>query len=288
MCLCVCDFLVCLDTQREAGWDVGRGGVVGLLWITLFLWAGKSRRSGGIVCASRRDCVSSFFFPLCRSYNYDKDDDPHLCRPPDLKRGEIWALMPKNRTPLYHLGYPRLCFFPPVLIESSIWNRFSQKNTTIYLTFRQVFSENKIILHLGRFCQRFYLTQLPTIHSSIHTPAAESTTASSTGAVGVRSLAQGHLDTVLGGAGDRTSNLRVTSKPAQPPQHIATNQAKLGRVSCSGTARHSAMSCRGLNYQPSGCQSIRYTSWAWTANGSLLFTALRTELIYSFAPNWSV
>ena len=38
-------------------------------------------------------------------------------------------------------------------------------------------------------------------------------TASSSGAVRVRRLAQGHLDSQLGGAGDQTSNLPVTSQP---------------------------------------------------------------------------
>ena len=36
-------------------------------------------------------------------------------------------------------------------------------------------------------------------------------TISSLGAVGVRCLAQGHVDTWLGGAGDRTSNLLVAN-----------------------------------------------------------------------------
>ena len=38
------------------------------------------------------------------------------------------------------------------------------------------------------------------------------------GAVRVRRLAQGHLDTQLGGAGDQTSNLLVTSQPALHPE----------------------------------------------------------------------
>jgi hypothetical protein len=42
-------------------------------------------------------------------------------------------------------------------------------------------------------------------------------TASLSRAVRVRCLAQGHLDTQLGGAGDQTSNLLVTSQPALPP-----------------------------------------------------------------------
>ena len=40
---------------------------------------------------------------------------------------------------------------------------------------------------------------------------------SSSGAVRVRDLAPGHLDIQLGGAGDGTSNLPVTSRPALPP-----------------------------------------------------------------------
>ena len=38
------------------------------------------------------------------------------------------------------------------------------------------------------------------------------------GAVRVRRLALGHLETPLGGAGDPTSNLQVTSRPALPPE----------------------------------------------------------------------
>ena len=49
---------------------------------------------------------------------------------------------------------------------------------------------------------------------------------SSTGAVRVRRLSKGHLDTQLGGAGDRTGNLPVLSKPALPTElsrpHSAT------------------------------------------------------------------
>ena len=43
-------------------------------------------------------------------------------------------------------------------------------------------------------------------------------TASSSGAVRSRCLAQRHLDTLLGGAGDQTSNLPVTSRPVLPPE----------------------------------------------------------------------
>ena len=43
-------------------------------------------------------------------------------------------------------------------------------------------------------------------------------TASSSGALRVRCLARGHLNTRLGGAGDRTSILPVTSQPGLPPE----------------------------------------------------------------------
>ena len=61
-------------------------------------------------------------------------------------------------------------------------------------------------------------TILSNIHPHISTPTAVSTTHgnNSSGAVRVRRLAQGHLNTPLGEAGDRTSNLRVTSQPALP------------------------------------------------------------------------
>ena len=51
-----------------------------------------------------------------------------------------------------------------------------------------------------------------------------------TEAVGVRGFAQGHLDTQLGGAGDRTSDLPVTSQPALPPEpHGAHNWMEVPR-----------------------------------------------------------
>ena len=59
-------------------------------------------------------------------------------------------------------------------------------------------------------------TILPNIHTFRHWRRCQprKATASSSGAVKVRRLAQGHLDTQkLGGAGDRTSNLPVTSQP---------------------------------------------------------------------------
>ena len=68
---------------------------------------------------------------------------------------------------------------------------------------------------------------LPDIHTFIHTYTLTHTDgggvnharrqASSSRAVRVRRLAPGHLDTPLGGAGDRTSNIAVTSQPAVPP-----------------------------------------------------------------------
>ena len=56
------------------------------------------------------------------------------------------------------------------------------------------------------------------LHRLIHKPTLESTmaTASSSGAVRVKGPAQGHINTQLGGAGDRTSNLSVTT--SLPPE----------------------------------------------------------------------
>ena len=68
-------------------------------------------------------------------------------------------------------------------------------------------------------------TMLPNIHPFINTfthrrrSQPRRATASSSGAVRVRRLPHGHLDTLytLALAGVRTSNLPVTSQPAQPP-----------------------------------------------------------------------
>ena len=65
-----------------------------------------------------------------------------------------------------------------------------------------------------------HFTILPNIHPFIHTfthrrrSQPRKTTASSSGAVRVRCLAQGHLDTRLREVEDRTSNLPVTSQLA--------------------------------------------------------------------------
>ena len=56
-------------------------------------------------------------------------------------------------------------------------------------------------------------------------------TASSSGAVRVRRLAQGHIDTPPGGAGDRTSNPPVPSQPALPPEPHAAPAVEDGRGS---------------------------------------------------------
>ena len=71
------------------------------------------------------------------------------------------------------------------------------------------------------FIQRFYQKRLTTVHTHIHKPTAESTTQADSrwsGAVRMRRLAQGHLHTQLGGAGDQTGKLQVTTQPALPPE----------------------------------------------------------------------
>ena len=63
------------------------------------------------------------------------------------------------------------------------------------------------------------------IHAHIHTPTAESATQ---GDSQLRS-SQGEAALTLGGAGDRTSNLPVTSQPAVPPEpHAAVSNVLTG------------------------------------------------------------
>ena len=54
----------------------------------------------------------------------------------------------------------------------------------------------------------------------------------------MRHLAQGHLDTQLGGTGDRTSNLWVTSQPPLPPLPPHTDPVHTGvdRPRCAAGA----------------------------------------------------
>ena len=54
----------------------------------------------------------------------------------------------------------------------------------------------------------------------VHTSTAESPRPGDSHPAG-RRLAQGHLDTQLGGAGDRTSDLPVTRQPALPPELLS-------------------------------------------------------------------
>ena len=75
---------------------------------------------------------------------------------------------------------------------------------------------NGLHLYSGGHSKRFTISL--NIHPSMHTFTHPrwcqpcKATASSPGAVRVRCLAEGHLDTRLGGAGDRNSNLPVTSQ----------------------------------------------------------------------------
>ena len=57
-------------------------------------------------------------------------------------------------------------------------------------------------------------------HSCTHRQLSQPrrATVGSSGAIRVRSPAQGHHDIQLGGAEGRTSNLAVTSQPALPPE----------------------------------------------------------------------
>ena len=80
-----------------------------------------------------------------------------------------------------------------------------------------------IHLHSERFADAFIQSDFE--HTFTH-QRPHTTTASSSGAVRVRRLTQGHRNTQLGGAGDRTSNLPVTSQPALPPETHAAPQKR--------------------------------------------------------------
>ena len=74
-------------------------------------------------------------------------------------------------------------------------------------------------------CQSKCITIFPNIQPFTHQWRSQpcTATASWSGAVRVSCPAQGHLDAQLGGAGDRTGDLLVTSRPAPPPESPASH-----------------------------------------------------------------
>ena len=81
-------------------------------------------------------------------------------------------------------------------------------------------------VHSGDFADAFIQSVLqPPLLSLTHRRWSQPrrATASSSAAVRGRRLAQGHLNTQLGGAGDRTSDLPVTSQPALPPVQLPSH-----------------------------------------------------------------
>ena len=72
--------------------------------------------------------------------------------------------------------------------------------------------------HSKRFTVSPHIHLLLHIYTNRRRSQPHKATASSLGAARVRHLAQAHLNTQLGGAGDQTSNLPVTSQPALPPE----------------------------------------------------------------------
>ena len=88
------------------------------------------------------------------------------------------------------------------------------------------------------FIQRFpnhskRFTILPNIHPFTYRRRCQprKATTSSSKAVRVRCLSQGYLNTRLGGSGDRTSNLLVTSQPTLPPALVQLC-LPLSRIDC--------------------------------------------------------
>ena len=77
------------------------------------------------------------------------------------------------------------------------------------------------IWHLGDFADAF----IQSFRSQSHRA-----TDSSSGAFRVRCLAQGHLNTHLGGAWDRTSNLLVTREPTLPPELLQLSKIPINGI----------------------------------------------------------
>ena len=71
---------------------------------------------------------------------------------------------------------------------------------------------------------------------------------------GVRCLTQGHLDTQLGGAGDRTCDLPVASRATLPPQPMLPSQC--GAVKASGSSEEAVKGVLLL-------RRMRYETWFW-------------------------
>ena len=106
----------------------------------------------------------------------------------------------------------------------------SGRNTTLQAQHSITFLHFYIF---GDFAVAFIQCNLqPSMHTFTHRRWSQPhmATASSSGAVGVRRLAQGHLDAPLGGAGDRTSNLPVTSRPAGNRISLTFDSISLGLV----------------------------------------------------------
>ena len=71
---------------------------------------------------------------------------------------------------------------------------------------------------------------------------------------GFRCLVLGHLDILtLGGAGDRTGNLPVTSRPALPPQPHAAPPPTSPGLGSSRITRYGVRRCRRHRLTPSRC-----------------------------------
>ena len=130
----------------------------------------------------------------------------------------IWS-RPAELCPLY-LRWGRSCPAPPVLL----WVRADRNLAERDQTGPTVNGLRLYSAFVTSGCSK-HCTTLHNVHPCIHTfkhrrrNKPRKGTAGSSGAVRVRRLAHGHLETQLGGAGDRTSNLLVTSsQPALPPE----------------------------------------------------------------------
>ena len=117
---------------------------------------------------------------------------------------------------------------------------------------------------------------LSKIHTFTHRRRCQpcKTTASSSGAVRVRCLAQGHLDThTLGGAGYQTSNLPVKSQPALPPGYVRVPHL-----------------LQDIRYQMAYLRMLlQLSSWRWAKPRGWLWTSKEqylTEQKKTYTPLW--
>ena len=157
------------------------------------------------------------------------------------------------------------------------------------------------------FCWRFYPNRLTESFSPPFTHRRQSqprrARARSSGAVRVRRLAQGHIDSQLGGAEDLTSNLAATNEPALPPELLlpihecrwGINQP-VNQPPLQGCyAQSSFWPFNGVGYAASGwtveavqnaCLCVYSLGLVWAVGSDCLSTPLPCPSVHSPLSPW--